>query len=128
MNSSTFRNIDWGPLLIGTVGGLLFLLGVARFFLRHSFGLNDALYCCLVMIPAGLLLLVTAYVIQHAILASVIPLAFAGLLAFSSPVFDVAIGLVLVGAVVAPAVSDWKSRKAPTEPAAAPSSENEADE
>jgi hypothetical protein len=89
----------------------LFLLGVGRFVLRHHFGFRDALYCCLALVPAGLLLLVIAYVVQHAKLASVVPLALAGVLAFSSPVFDVALGLALMGAIAGPVLSEWKNGK-----------------
>jgi hypothetical protein len=88
---------------------VLFLLGAGRFVFRHRFGFMDALYCCLAVVPAGLLLLVIAYVVQHAKLASVVPLAAAGVLVFSSPIFDVAFGLALMGAIVGPSVSDWKS-------------------
>ena len=44
------------------------------------FGLTDALNCCLAVLPTALLLLVIAYVIQHARLASIIPLFTAGIL------------------------------------------------
>jgi hypothetical protein len=71
----------------------------------------DALYCCLAVAPAGLLLLVFDYVLHHARLVSVIPLFVAGLLAFSSPVFDVAFGLALMGAIAGPALSEWKNEK-----------------
>ena len=111
MNSdeSTFRNTTWGPWIVIAVGCLLFLVGVARFVPRHHFGFIDALYCCLVVVPAGLLLLVFDYVLHHAKLASVIPLFLA--LAFSSPVFDVALGLALMGAMAGPALSNWKNEK-----------------
>ena len=81
--------------------------------LKHAFDgeLMDALYCCLALVLMGLLLLVIAYVVQHAMLASVIPLALAGVLAFSSPVFDVALGLALIGAIAGPALSEWKEDK-----------------
>ena len=113
MNSdeSTLRNIPWGAWIVVAVGDVLFLLGVGRFVQRHHFGLMDALYCCLALVPAGLLLLVIAYVVQHAKLASVVPLALAGVLVFSSPVFDVALGLALVGAIAGPALSEWKNEK-----------------
>lgn len=113
MNSddSISRNIEWGPWIVVAVGGLLFLLGVGRFVLRHHFGFIDALYCCLAVIPAGLLLLVFDYVLHHALLVSIIPLAFAGILVFSFPVFDVALGLALMGAIAGPALSEWKSAK-----------------
>ncbi len=107
----TLRNIEWGPLIIFAVGGLLFLLGAGRFVVAHRFSLSDALYCCLAVIPVCLLLLVIAYVVQHAILASIVPLAAAGVLAFSSPVFDVALGLALMGAIAGPALSEWKNEK-----------------
>jgi hypothetical protein len=110
-NESISRNIAWGPWIVTAVGALLFLLGVGRFFVRHRFGFIDALYCCLAVVPAGLLLLVFAYVFHHARLVLVIPLAFAGLLVFSSPVWDVALGLVLMGAMAGPALSDWKDEK-----------------
>jgi hypothetical protein len=88
------------------VGTLLFLLGAGRFIVLHTFGLMDALYCCLAVVPAGLLLLVIAYVVQHAVIASVIPISAAGVLAFSFPVFDVALGLALMGVIASSALSD----------------------
>lgn len=113
MNSdkSTLRNIPWGAWIVVAIGGLLFLLGVGRFVHRHHFGFMDALYCCLALIPVGLLLLVIAYVVQHAKLASVVPLALAVVLAFSSPIFDVALGLALMVAIAGPALSEWKTEK-----------------
>jgi hypothetical protein len=100
MNSdeSTSKNIEWGRWIILAFGMALFLFGAWRFVLKHHFGFLDAIHCCLAVIPAGLLLLVIAYVVQHAKLASVVPLAAAVALLFSSPVFDVALGLVLMGA------------------------------
>jgi len=94
---------------------VLFLLGAARFFLRHRFGFIDALHCCFAVVPAALLLLILAYVIQHARLASVIPLLAAGVLAFTFPVFDVAFGLALMGVIAGPALSEWKKGKASAE-------------
>jgi hypothetical protein len=92
-------------------GGALFLLGVERFVQRHHFGFMDAVYCCLALVPVGLLLLVIAYVVQHAKLAAVVPLALAGVLIFASPVFDVALGLALIGAIAGPALGEWKDEK-----------------
>jgi hypothetical protein len=108
---STVQNIPWGAWIVVAVGAALFLLGVCRFVQRHHFGVMDALYCCLAVIPAGLLLLVISYVVQHAKLASVDPLALAGVLVFSSPVFDVALGLALLGAIAGPALTEWKNDK-----------------
>ncbi len=119
-----FRKIEWGPLVIFAAGTLLFLFGVGRFIILHTFGLVDALYCCLAVVPAGLLLLVIAYVVQHAVIASVIPIAAAGVLALSSPVFDVALGLALMGAIVGPALSEWRSEQHPRK-SVAHSSENQ---
>ena len=110
-DESALRNIAWGPWIMTVLGGALFLLGVGRFVLRHRFSLTDALYCCLALLPAALLLLILAYVLQHAMLVSIIPLFAAGVLVFSSPVFDVAVGTALMGAVVGPALRDWKTRK-----------------
>jgi uncharacterized oligopeptide transporter (OPT) family protein len=98
-------------LIVVTVGALLFLFGAVRFVLRGHFGFLDALYCCFAVIPAGLLLLVLTYVLHHARLVLVIPLFAAGLLVFSFPVFDVALGLALVGAIAGPALSEWEEEK-----------------
>ncbi len=122
----TFRKIEWGPLIIILVGAMLLLLGAGRFVVRQSFSFTDALYCCLAVVPAGLLLLVIAYVVQHARLVSVIPLLFAGLLVFSYPAFDVGFGLALMGAVVVPKWRDWRSEKTLVESPTAPG-ENNAD-
>ncbi len=108
-SESTFRNIAWGGWIIVAFGGVLFLLGVGRFVLRHRFGFLDAVYCGLAVIPAGLLLLVFDYVLHHAWLVSIIILIMAGVLVFSFPVFDVALGLALMGAIAGPALSDWKN-------------------
>jgi hypothetical protein len=102
----------------------LFLLGVGRFVQRHHFGFMDALYCCLALVPAGLLLLVIAYVVQHAKLASVVPLALAAVLVFSSLVFDVALGLALIGAIAGPALGEWKDGKPPQKSMATHGDEN----
>jgi hypothetical protein len=109
---SISRKIEWGRWIIAAAGGGLFLLGAGRFVQTHHFDLSDALYCCLAVIPAGLLLLVIAYVVQHAKLAAVVPLGFAGVLVFSSPVFDVAIGLALMGVISETVMSDRKTVQA----------------
>ena len=108
-DESTSRNIAWWPWIIAVLGGALFLLGVGRFVLKHRFGFTDALYCCFAVLPAALLLLVLAYVIQHARLVSIIPLFAAGMLAFTSPVFDIALGMTMVGVMVGSAFRDWKN-------------------
>jgi hypothetical protein len=110
-DESNSRNIAWGPWIAMVLGGAVFLLGAGRFVLRHHFGFTDALDCCLVVPLAGLLLLVLAYVVQHARLVSVIPLFAAGVLVFSSPVFDVGLGLALMGAIASPALRDWRNEK-----------------
>ena len=127
MNSddSTSRNIAWGPLVIVVFGGALFLLGAARFVLRHRFGFLDAIYCCLAVVPAALFLLVFAYVLQHAKLVAVIPLFAGGMLAFSFPVVDVALGLALMGAISGPALSEWRDEKHRLKSTAAHGGENE---
>ncbi len=71
--------IAWGPWIIVVSGVVLFLAGAVRFFLRHRFGSIDALYCCLAIVPSGLFLLVFSYVLQHAKLASIIPLLMGGI-------------------------------------------------
>ena len=87
------------------------MLGATRFVLRHRFGFIDALHCCLAVVAAGLLLLVFDYVLHHAKLVAIIPLFVAGVFIFSSPAFDVAIGLALMGAIVVPALSEWNDEK-----------------
>ena len=113
MNSdrSAFGTIAWGPLIVVVIGTLLFLLGAGRFYLSGRFSFIDALYCCLAIIPAGLALLVFDYVLHHARLAAVILLFAGGVLVFSFPVVDVALGLALVGAMVGPAISEWRQGK-----------------
>ncbi|MGD0508321.1 MAG: hypothetical protein ABSA27_11020 [Terriglobales bacterium] len=108
---STSRTIAWGPWITVAIGGLLFLVGAARFVTGHRFGFIDAFHCCLAVIPAALLLLILTYVVQHARLVSVIPLFVAGVLVFTFPVFDVAVGAALMGAIAVPALSDWKNEK-----------------
>lgn len=99
-----------GPWILGSIGFLLFFVGVARFIFCHQFGFMDVLHCVLAIVPAGFLLLVFDYVLHHAKLVAVIPLFAAGFLLFTSPVFDVALGLTLVAAVAGPALRDWKDQ------------------
>ena len=106
--------MDWKQWLVVGIGALLFVIGAHRFFLRHSFGIGDAVNCCLTIPAAALLLLVFDYVLHHARLVTVIPLLAAGVLVVSSPAFDVSLGLTLMGAMVLPALSEWKTGKAPS--------------
>ena len=110
-DESTSRNIAWGPWIIVGFGGMLFLVGAARFVLSPRFGFIDALHCCLAVVPAALLLLVLAYVVQHARLASVIPLFAVGVLVFSFPTVDISLGLALMGVIAGPALSEWKNER-----------------
>jgi hypothetical protein len=110
-DKSSSRQVAWGAWIAVAVGGLLFVLGAARFAIRHHFGFIDALYCCLAVVPAGLLLLVFNYVFHHARLVAILLLFMAGMLAFSSPVFDVALGVALMAAIAGPALREWKDEK-----------------
>jgi hypothetical protein len=103
--------IVWGPWIIGVSGVVLFLVGTVRFALKHRFGPIDALYCCLAVVPAGLFLLVFSYVLQHAKMASIIPLFMGGIMIFSFPVIDVALGLAMLGVVAGPALGEWKNKR-----------------
>jgi hypothetical protein len=108
---SISEKIAWGYWIILAFGVLLFLAGAVRFALRHRFGSVDALYCCIAIVPAGLFLLIFSYVLQHARLASVIPLFLGGILVFSFPVVDVALGLTMMGFIAVPALTEWKNKK-----------------
>ena len=103
-----FRRIPWGALLAVAIGVLLFLLGAWRFFVGHQFGGYALLYCCLALVPAGVLLLVLDYVLHHAPLAGLLVILLAAVLIFSSPVFDVALGAALIGSIAIPAVREWR--------------------
>ena len=90
---------------------MLFLVGSVRFVFKHRFGPVDALYCCLAVVPAAFFLLVFSYVLQHAKVASIIPLFGGGIMVFSFPAIDVALGLALVGVIAVPALGEWKNKK-----------------
>ncbi len=109
---SRMGKMDWRQWIVVGTGALLFVIGSHRFFLRHSFGMRDAVNCCLTIPAAALLLLVFDYVLHHARLVTVIPLLAAGVFVLTSPVFDVSLGLTLMGAMVLPALSEWKTQKA----------------
>jgi hypothetical protein len=106
---SKLRKIAWGAGPLFAFGGALFLLGAWRLVLAHRIHFEDVLYCCLAILPAGLLLLVFDYVLHHAKLVSIMVFIMAGILAYSFPVFDVALGLTLMGAIGGSMLSDWKS-------------------
>ena len=94
-------------------GSLLFLLGAGRLVVAHGLSGREALYCSLLVIPAWLLLMVIAYVVQHAVMVSVIPVAAVVMWGWSSAAFDVALGLALMGIV---AESAWSERKCEAAP------------
>lgn len=110
-DDSAPQKIAWGLWIAVAVGSLLFLLGVARFVLRHRFGWIDALYCCLAVVPAALLLLVFDYVLHHARLASIVVIIAAAMLLFTFPVFDVALGLAILGTIGGPALTEWRAER-----------------
>lgn len=123
-NASGRRSIAWSPLLILTVGALLLLLGVGRFVARHHFTLTDAMYCVLALAPAGLLLLIFSYVFHHARIVAVLLTGVAGLLAWSSPILDVALGVALMAAIAGPMMNEWKDEKRLREAKTAAAGEN----
>jgi hypothetical protein len=109
--TTTARKIEWGPLLVTGIGVGVLLLGARGFCLRGHFEFADALHCGLLLIPAAMLLLVTSYVFQHAKLVVVMPVFIAAVLIRAYPAFAVALGLALVGAIVGPALREWKDAK-----------------
>ena len=113
MNSETTTacKIEWGTLLVTGLGMGILLLGARGFYLRGHFGFADALHCGLLLIPAATLLLLTSYVFQHAKLVVVMPVFMAAVLIRAYPAFAMALGLALVGAVVGPALSEWKDAR-----------------
>jgi hypothetical protein len=123
---SKFPKIAWGAGLLFAIGGALFLLGARRLILAHHIDFADALYCCLAILPAGLTLLVFDYVLHHAKLVSIMVLIMAGILAFSFPVFDVALGLTLMGVIGGSIRSDWKDENRPRKSPVPRDRENEA--
>jgi hypothetical protein len=121
---SISEKIAWGPWTIVVSGVVLFLVGAVRFFLRHRFGSIDAFYCCLAIVPSGLFLLVFSYVLQHAKLASIIPLFMGGILIFSFPTIDAALGLTMMGVAAGPALGEWKNKKGLPKSSGAPDRRN----
>jgi len=109
--TTTAGKIEWGALLVAGIGVGVLLLGARGFYQRGHFGFADALHCGLLLIPAAALLLLTSYVFQHAKLVVVMPVLMAAVLIRAYPAFAVALGLALVGAIVGPALSDWKDAR-----------------
>ena len=109
--TTTARKIEWGPVLLAGIGVGILLLGARGFYLRGHFGFADTLHCGLLLIPAAMLLLLTSYVFQHARLVVVMPVLMAAVLIRAYPAFAVALGLALAGAIVGPALSDWRDAK-----------------
>jgi hypothetical protein len=105
------RKIEWGPVFLTGIGVAILLVGVRGYYLRGTFGLVDALSCGLLLIPAGLLLLLTSYVFQHATLVVVMPVFMAALLVRRFPSFAVALGLALAGTVVGPVLREWQDAR-----------------
>jgi hypothetical protein len=109
--AKTSRKIELGPVLVAGIGIALLLFGARGFYLRGHFGLVDALYCVLLLIPAAVLLLVTSYVLQHARLVVVMPLFVGVILVRAQPAFAVALGLSLIGVIVDGALREWKDAR-----------------
>ena len=109
--ATSTRNIEWGPTLVVGVGIGLILIGARGFYLRGHFGLLTFLYLGLLLVPAALLLLVTSYVLQHGKLAALMPILFAALLVRAYPSFAIALGLVVLGTIVGPALSDSRAAR-----------------
>ena len=111
LETTTAHKVEWGPVLVTGIGVGILLLGARGFYLRGHFGFSDALHCGLLLIPAAALLLLTSYVFQHARLVVVMPVFIAAVLVRAYPAFAVALGLALAGAIVGPALSEWKDAK-----------------
>ena len=104
--------VAWGPLIVVAIGAMLFLLGAGRFVHRHRFGMVDALFCCLAIVAGWVLLLVFDYVLHHARLVSIMVLVLGAVLVSRSPAFDVGLGVALLGAIISPALGEWRRAKA----------------
>ncbi len=105
--------IEWGPPVLLAGGVAVFLFGARGFYLRGHFGASDALACALALVPAGLFLLLSGYVFQHARFVIVIPIIVAVVPIRAYPAFGVALGLALAGTVASSLLSDWKDRRRP---------------
>jgi hypothetical protein len=108
---------EWAPqALLLTVGAALFLFGARGFYLRGQFGWSEVVACGLGLIPAGLFLLLSSYVFQHAKLVIVMPALFAVIIVRTYPAFGVALGLALAGIVGSALWNDWRDRRNPPAP------------
>jgi hypothetical protein len=108
---------EWVPqALLLAVGAALFLFGARGFYLRGQFGWSDVVACGLGLIPAGLFLLISSYVFQHAKLVIVLPAAMAVIFVRTYPAFGVALGLALAGIVGSAWWNDWRDRRNPPPP------------
>jgi len=108
---------EWVPqALLLAVGAAFFLFGARGFYLRGQFGWSDAVACALGLIPAGLFLLLSSYVFQHAKLVIVLPALFAVVTVRAYPAFGVALGLALAGIVGSALWNDRQDRRNPPPP------------
>lgn len=106
------RRVPWAAVVVAVLGVVWFLFGVWRFAMNPHFGGYDALRCLLALVPAALLLLVFDYVLHHAPLVTIMLIIVAAGLHAASPVWDVALGAVLVAAIVPPLMQEWRETKA----------------
>ena len=108
---------EWGPLLLLlAAGAALFFFGARGFYLRGQFGWSDVVACGLGLIPAGLFLLISSYVFQHAKLVIVMPAAMAVILVRAYPAFGVALGLALAGIAASALWNERRDRRNPPTP------------
>jgi nicotinamide riboside transporter PnuC len=107
----TLRTIEWGPAIVTAIGVAVLLTGALEYHRRGHFGLVDAVYCVLLLLPAAAFLLVASYVLQHARLVVVMPAFVAVVLVRAYPAFAVALGLALIGVIVDAALREWKDAR-----------------
>jgi len=124
-DESSARNIAWGPSIIVAFGSMLIVLGAVRFVLSHHFGFIDrplllSRSCSGGIVPSCVCLRFSTR--ETGIGYSYF---YGGILAFSFPVADVALGLALVGAIAVPALSEWRNEKRLPKAPATHGSENE---
>jgi hypothetical protein len=100
------------PVVIAIIALASLIIGVLGFVHLGHFGWIDAVVCAALLIPAGVFLLVTSYVIQHARLVAIMPLVVAAMLVSRSPAFAVAFGLALIAAIVGPLAEEWNRVRA----------------